>query len=68
MSPNSGVRKYGKLYKGAVTIAVMLLGGLGVCLGSFVGSLVATTTSKSPFAADIGQAIGTVRATGLRGP
>ena len=68
MSQNSGVRKYGNLYKVAVTIEVMLLGGLGVCLGLFVGSLEATTTSKSPFAANIGQAIGTVRATGLRGP
>jgi hypothetical protein len=37
MSPDSGVTKYGKLYKVAVTIAVLLPGGLGVCLRSSVG-------------------------------
>jgi hypothetical protein len=58
MSPNSAARKYGKLYKMTVTIAVLLLGGLGVCRGLFVGSPVATAISQSPTTADIGQVIG----------
>jgi hypothetical protein len=37
MSPDSGVTKYGRLYKLAVTIVVLFPGGLGVCLRSSVG-------------------------------
>jgi|HubBroStandDraft_6_1064221.scaffolds.fasta_scaffold1186444_1 hypothetical protein len=54
----SGAKNYGTVAKLIAFVAVLVVSGIGVCSGLYIGYLVATSISADPAASSIGQVIG----------